>query len=223
MIRKPVFILILLAALVLSGCQLNKGDKDSDPVIFSYAAVSQRIMDQIDRNLDDYLMYEPLRPLADLIRLETIMYGSFTSPNASECVAIFKCTDAPHAVGLDRTLVVVCTADNLKWISQYSYGADQVSLALLDGSDHQQCFLFIGSSTFQGITATDIQVLQIQEGEWIVINVFEENPQADAVYSYSDGALHIFHPLYENGDIQYQYINTLRWDPAEKVFTGISG
>ena len=65
------------------------------------------------------------------LSLESVHYGSFSSPSAQELCALFKYESSVHVEGLDRTLAVIYTVEDLKVVASKDLQADEVQIEYL--------------------------------------------------------------------------------------------
>ena len=109
---------------------------------------------------------EEAHGLPQTLSLESVHYGSFSSPTATELCALFK-YDAPvHVEGLDRTLGVVYDADDLEVIAGCDFMADNVQVSFLPTVDGMERIIYLGTSTNQGLTSYTLELYKISGTAW---------------------------------------------------------
>ena len=109
---------------------------------------------------------EEAHGLPRTLTLESVHYGSFSSPGAEELCALFK-YDAPvHVEGLDRTLGVVYTADDLKVVAGCNLMADDVQISFLPADDGTERIFYLGSSTNQGLASYTLRLYKVSGAAW---------------------------------------------------------
>lgn len=109
---------------------------------------------------------EEAHGLPRTLTLESVHYGSFSSPGTEELCALFK-YDAPvHVEGLDRTLGVVYTADDLKVVAGCDFMADDVQISFLPADDGTERIFYLGASTNQGLTSYTLGLYKVSGGAW---------------------------------------------------------
>lgn len=205
-----VVFLIVLFMVAITGCVQKSVDSDD---------LANRLLAEVDRGLDDYLVAMGDKALEQLLKLYSIQYGSFTEVSSDEVLVTFKFVDVPHAGGLDRTLVLICDAKSFDAKMQKTFMADSVSLHLLGGVDKRSELLYRGSVTYQGFTVYGIEHFDLSGGEWSEVPIFENGVGERDAFFYSDGLLHVFELTYEEYVPVYKHIRTLFWDGVDKSFS----
>lgn len=147
--KKAALAGVLVAALLLFGCEDAGAGGGFQARLLAAAAP---------------LAEEAGSPRA--LTLDSVRYGSFSSPDAAELCALFKYDAPAHAEGLDRTLAVVCAADDLEVVASIDLMADSVRLAFLPAGDGTQRVLYLGASTYQGITSRTQGLYRVSVGAW---------------------------------------------------------
>lgn len=209
---KRLFVVFLLVLFMVAstGCDQKSVDPDD---------MANRLLAEVDRSLDDYLVAMGDEALEQLLKLNTIQYGSFTEVGSDEMLVTFKFVDVPHAGGLDRTLVLICDAKSFDAKMQKTFMADSVTLHLLDGVDSRSEILYIGSVTYQGYTVYGIEHFDLSGGDWTEVPIFENGVGERDAFFYSDGLLQVFELTYEEYVPVYKHIRTLFWDGVGKSFS----
>ncbi|HHX74193.1 MAG TPA: hypothetical protein GX699_04745 [Firmicutes bacterium] len=65
-------------------------------------AMEAQLKSQIDLTSDNWMESD-----AELLKLQTIQFGSFTKDSSDEFLAIFKTTSSPHVAGLERSIAAI--------------------------------------------------------------------------------------------------------------------
>ncbi len=209
---KRFFVVFLIGLFMVAstGCAQKSVDPDD---------MANRLLAEVDRSLDDYLVAMGDEALEQLLKLNTIQYGSFTEVGSDEMLVTFKFVDVPHAGGLDRTLVLICDAKSFDAKMQKTFMADSVTLHLLDGVDSRSEILYIGSVTYQGYTVYGIERFDLSGGDWTEAPIFENGVGERDAFFYSDGLLQVFELTYEEYVPVYKHIRTLFWDSVDMSFS----
>ena len=100
------------------------------------------------------------------IELDSIQYGSFSSSEAKEICAFFKYQSPKHVGGLDRTLVVIFSTDDLQVVSSHEFAADHVQVKFLPSKENTDYIFYLGATTYQGVPAYDLQLFRINGSMW---------------------------------------------------------
>lgn len=212
-----VSILIFIVIAVFAIYSLNKGI-NSVNTTSEYELLSDRLQAQIDRSQDDYLSSESEKSLNELIRLDSISYGSFTDVGAHEILVLFKVTDIPHAGGLDRTIAVIYDADTYKLKNQKTFVADNVFIQLLENADQRNSILYIGTVTYQGYTTYYIELLQVERDGWLSKDISQERFADNYAFFFSNNIIQVFELTYSNYKPIYNNKYALYWDGLEMIF-----
>lgn len=193
---------LLLSVLLLPSCGAQSAA--ADPTQEFQAQLTQRAVPCVGSDKQ-----EP----RDLV-LDSIQYGHFSSPSSDELCALFKYTSLIHPEGLDRTLAVVYDTEDLSVVASHEFVADQVQLQFLPAKDGRDYVLYLGTVTYQGISAYYLQLFQIGNSAWEPVSADLPQPDdarpGDCAYSLGDQAI-----LRLNGDHTYtSYV----WDQAAECF-----
>ena len=100
------------------------------------------------------------------LTLESVHYGSFSAPDAEELCALFKYDAPAHAEGLDRTLGVVYTADDLRAVAGCDFMADEVQISFLPAEDGTEGIFYLGVATNQGLTSYTFDLYKVSGAAW---------------------------------------------------------
>ena len=64
-------------------------------------------------------------------------------------------------------MAVLLKADSLEQIAYREFNADNIEIDCMPTSTGQSKILYIGTTTYQGISTQEIQLLNIQDNQWI--------------------------------------------------------
>ena len=136
------------------------------------------------------------------IELDSIQYGSFSSSEAKEICTFFKYKSPKHVGGLDRTLAVIFSTDDLQVVSSTELAADHVQVRFLPSNEDTDYIFYLGTTTDQGVSAYDFQLFKISESMWepvpTAVPPFHETGRYDLV---DDSTLY-----YCEGDFHEAYV-----------------
>ncbi len=208
-----MLVLTLVFMLILLGCTTTKSE---------YSQLEEQLIIQINWDADDYLASVE-DDSEDIISLRSIYYGSFSDENSSELMALFKVI-SPHIGGLDRTIAAIYDRDSLKIKSQKSFAADQVSVYLFSSASQKNNILFIGETTYQGVSNSQIELYEIVQEKWVSKSVSDVNFEDNYSYAVTDKKLlHVFNTIYDNNmKPTDNYMMTLFWSEQESKFVNSS-
>lgn len=206
-----LFPLIIGLILFCHGCT-TAGNFDFD--------IETRLKSQLDLTQDTWMESD-----AELLKLETLHFGSFTRDNSNELLAIFRATSSPHVAGLERTIIAVYNKSTLKILTQKTFAADRVSLYFFTNESNRRLILYLGAATSQGIASYYLELLRIEDSQWTSLPVWNKPLEDSYGYALSgDKDLLIFDKQYF--DVQYngykppppEIIALLKWDKAAEIF-----
>ena len=155
--------------------------------------------------------------------------GSFTSAGAREIllVAVASPSQASHAQGMYRAKAAVFDMRGRAPVSAVvSFVADEGRLHLFSGRNVEYV-LFVGSTTFQGLTEWTGGLFRAGR-EWV--RVWPEDPSfwENAVVEVGEGAIQVFSrtsgakPSLEGTTRAYELSYTLKWDADAETFVKVS-
>ena len=193
---------LLLSVLLLPSCGAQSAA--ADPTQEFQAQLTQRAAPCVGADKADP---------QDFV-LDSVQYGHFSSPATEELCALFKYTSLVHPEGLDRTLAVVYDTEDLSVVASHEFVADQVQLQFLPAKDGRDYVLYLGTVTYQNISAYYLQLFQIGNSAWEPVSADLPQPDdarpGDCAYSLGDRAI-----LRLNGDHTYtSYV----WDREAERF-----
>lgn len=207
-----VFINIMCLSILLSACQKDTATESPD--------LEYILKSQISTDKDDYLeLYSVEGDYLEILKLDTIYYGSYTSEDIAEVMAIFKVLGVPHAGGFDRTIVAVYNADSLEIVTQKTFAADAVSIYFLNGYMNKiKYILVISDDTHNGYSSYNAELYSLWDGTWTAKSMPIDNSDNNLAYAITnDSILHIFKLSYEGYEPIYDYIDTFFWNIEEFV------
>jgi len=100
------------------------------------------------------------------IELDSIQYGSFSSSTAKEICVLFKHKSPKHVGGLDRTLAVIFSTDDLQVVASNEFLADNVQIKFLLSNEGTDYIIYLGSTIYQGVPSYDLQLFKISGSMW---------------------------------------------------------
>ncbi len=122
------------------------------------------------------------------IRVRSVYEGSYTGGGKSELLVLFKFLDMPHAAGLDFSVAAIYDKQTLKLVAQRSFLTDEAQFELLWDEKERAYLLFSGTTTYQGYSTCNLQLLSLSDS-W-----FEKLPQNEV---YTNGSYKF--DILENG------------------------
>lgn len=139
--------------------------------ILLLCACAQQVVEP-EKSFEERLL-EGAQPLAEntgdeprTLSLESIHYGSFSSPSAQELCALFKYESTVHVEGLDRTLAVIYAVEDLKVVASKDLGADEVQIAYLPSPEETEVIFCLASVTYQGLSTYHTDLFAVRESQW---------------------------------------------------------
>lgn len=107
----------------------------------------------------------------DDIAIDQIYYGSFSQENAKEVLVLCKILNQPHVGGLDKTVGLVLEQDSLEVVAYEEFPADKVEIGCFQTKSGKSRVLFIGTSTYQGISGQAALLFDIQGSQWVQVPI----------------------------------------------------
>ena len=153
-LNSAVCLLLVLLLLVLSACGEKRQRADA-----SYE-FQKCLLDSAA------LLREPFVSDVKEMDLDSIQYGSFSSPTAKEICVLFKYRSMSHVGGLDRTLAVIFAAEDLQVVASSELAADDVQIRFLPSKDGTYYILYVGTTTYQGLSTYNLQLFRINGSTW---------------------------------------------------------
>lgn len=116
-----------------------------------------------------------------------VHFSQFTGSPNGDFMALIRFENLPHTAGIGTTVCAIYN-EELNPVAACTFAADTVQLECLPSSSGSDLLLYIGRTTFQGISAQEISLLALEQGEWV------ERPlgfqvQEDDTYYFSDSEL----------------------------------
>lgn len=153
--RKRLFLGITVVCLFLTtGCEkASEGEA-------LYSELDRYLVEKVRENYEDGVLED------GNIAVEQIYSGHFSKEDAEEILAACKILNLPHTAGLDKTVTLLLKKDTLELAAYEEFSADDVEISLFQTSAGQSKLLYIGTTTFQGISSQEIRFLEIRDGRW---------------------------------------------------------
>lgn len=136
------------------------------------------LFSQLDPLLDD-----AYRCLGDPV-LTDIRYGSFTKAGENELLANFRYPSTPG--NRDMIVSAIYSLDKSEIITHEIFRAGKVSLYYLPAKSGQTHILFLGASTYQGLTTYRIELFRIDRKKWNEIPLGESVSESVSGYAIND-------------------------------------
>jgi len=172
--KKLIFILV--AALLLAACDNVTTAPTHDDI--SLDEIYGALFSQLDPLLDD-----GYRSLGDP-ELTNIRYGSFAKAGENELIATFRYPSTPG--NRDMIVVAIYAQDTSEIITHKIFRAGKVSLYYLPTKSGQTHILFLGTSTYQGLTTYRIELFRIDGEKWTEISLGESVSNSISDYDSND-------------------------------------
>lgn len=203
----PVLALALSVMMFLSGCGISKSGDNADVL----SELNSRIIEKVIENYEDGSIS------ASDIAIDCIYFGSFSQDNVSEMFVLCKLLNTPHTAGLDKTTGILLETDSLEMTAYKEFGADKVVINCIRTSDGQSRILVLKSTTYQGITTQEIQLLAIEGGQWAEIPIDALKTMGEEAFYYIDIAEDLI--IVTSGDkLPEEITAVLKWNPETEQF-----
>ncbi|MBQ7432712.1 MAG: hypothetical protein IJV50_04520 [Lachnospiraceae bacterium] len=148
---------VLFTLLWMSGCASIKKDADTEVL----SSMDSRMISKVMENYEDGAIH------AEDVAIDKIYYGAFSQTGRSELLVLCKILNMPHVGGLEQTVGVLLDSQSLEAVAYQEFPFDEVSINCVPASNGQSRILLIGTTISQGIPSQCVQLLGIEEGEWI--------------------------------------------------------
>ena len=158
--RRLLLVVLLMGGLLLCACMQH------DTVAEPEKTFEERLLDGAQPLAENITGEEPRK-----LSLESVHYGSFSSPSAQELCALFKYESTVHVEGLDRTLAVIYTVEDLKVVASKDLQADEVQIEYLPSPEGSEVILCFATVTNHGFSTYHIELFSIRESQWEKIPV----------------------------------------------------
>ncbi len=158
---------VLLATICCLFCTVKKEASYAE----MFAEINNWIIDKVKENAEDTSISR-----SDIV-IDQIYYGSFSQKDANslkeanEILVLCKLQNTPHAGGLDRTAGLLLSADSMEVVAYHEFAADKVIINCLHTNSGENRVLFLGTTTYQGISTQEAQLYAIKDGKWIELPV----------------------------------------------------
>ena len=153
--RRLLLVVLLMGGLLLCACAQH------DTVAEPEKTFEERLLDGAQPLAENITGEEPRK-----LSLESVHYGSFSSPSAQELCALFKYESTVHVEGLDRTLAVIYTVEDLKVVASKDLQADEVQIEYLPSPEGNEVILCFATVTNHGFSTYHIELFSIRESQW---------------------------------------------------------
>ena len=162
-----VFGFVLLATIFCSSCTATKEISYAE----MFSEINNWIIDKVKENAEDTSISR-----SDIV-IDQIYYGSFSQKDANslkeanEILVLCKLQNTPHAGGLDRTAGLLLSADSMEVVAYHEFAADKVIINCFHTNSGENRVLFLGTTTYQGISTQEAQLYAIKDGKWIELPI----------------------------------------------------
>ena len=197
----PVSVLVLFMLMCINACGISKSRDSADMV----SELNNRIIEGNISALD--------------IVIVRIDFGSFSQDNASEIFVLCKILNTPHVAGLDKTVGILLDADSLEMVAYKEFAADKVVINCIQASDGQSRILVSKTTTYQGISTQEIQLLAVEGSQWVEIPIDALKIIGDESFYYMDIVDDLIIVASEDKLISSEEIvAVLKWNPETEQF-----
>lgn len=205
----PVSVLVLFMLMCINACGISKSRDSADMV----SELNNRIIEKVAEN------YEEGNISALDIVIVRIDFGSFSQDNASEIFVLCKILNTPHVAGLDKTVGILLDADSLEMVEYKEFAADKVVINCIQASDGQSRILVSKTTTYQGISTQEIQLLAVEGSQWVEIPIDALKIIGDESFYYMDIVDDLIIVASEDKLISSEEIvAVLKWNPETEQF-----
>ena len=175
--------------------------------------LNNRIIEKVAEN------YEEGNISALDIVIVRIDFGSFSQDNASEIFVLCKILNTPHVAGLDKTVGILLDADSLEMVAYKEFAADKGVINCIQASDGQSRILVSKTTTYQGISTQEIQLLAVEGSQWVEIPIDALKIIGDESFYYMDIVDDLIIVASEDKLISSEEIvAVLKWNPETEQF-----
>ena len=193
----PVSVLVLFMLMCINACGISKSRDSADMV----SELNNRIIEKVAEN------YEEGNISALDIVIVRIDFGSFSQENT------------PHVTGLDKTVGILLDADSLEMVAYKEFAADKVVINCIQASDGQSRILVSKTTTYQGISTQEIQLLAVEGSQWVEIPIDALKIIGDESFYYMDIVDDLIIVASEDKLISSEEIvAVLKWNPETEQF-----
>ena len=210
----------------ICSCLLKKGFKVKWYII-GFGGDEELIRQKIaESKMEEYVIllgkkenYEEGNISALDIVIVRIDFGSFSQDNASEIFVLCKILNTPHVAGLDKTVGILLDADSLEMVAYKEFAADKVVINCIQASDGQSRILVSKTTTYQGISTQEIQLLAVEGSQWVEIPIDALKIIGDESFYYMDIVDDLIIVASEDKLISSEEIvAVLKWNPETEQF-----
>ena len=194
----PVSVLVLFMLMCINACGISKSRDSADMV----SELNNRIIEKVAEN------YEEGNISALDIVIVRIDFGSFS-----------QILNTPHVAGLDKTVGILLDADSLEMVAYKEFAADKVVINCIQASDGQSRILVSKTTTYQGISTQEIQLLAVEGSQWVEIPIDALKIIGDESFYYMDIVDDLIIVASEDKLISSEEIvAVLKWNPETEQF-----
>lgn len=197
-----VFILMAMCVLLLSGCGKEADGKTT------FLQLSEYILETVMESYEDGNISKE-----DIV-IDRIYCGHFSQKDVNEIFILCKILNIPHVAGLDKTIAVLLEADSLEPIAYKEFNADNVSIDCVQTNTEQSKILYIGTTTYQGMSTQEIHLWGIQDRQWVDIPIESLETLSDGCFCFMGNGKIIVSSITDHADI----IAILSWNPDMEQF-----
>lgn len=205
----PISALVLFMLMFISACGISKFSDNAD----MFSELNNWIIEKVIEN------YEDGNISASNIVIDRIYFGSFSQDNVSEIFVLCKILNTPHVAGLDKTVGILLEAGSLEMVAYKEFAADKVVINCIQASDGQSRILVLKTTTYQGISTQEIQLLAIEGSQWVEIPIDALKTIGDEAFYYIDIGDDLIIVTSENKLISpEEIVAVLKWNPETEQF-----
>lgn len=205
----PISVLVLLILMFISACGISKSSDNVDML----SELNDWMIEKVIEN------YEDGNISASDIVIDRIYFGSFSQDNVSEIFVLCKILNTPHAAGLDKTVGILLEAGSLEMVAYKEFAADKVVINSIQASDGQSRILVLKTTTYQGISAQEIQLLAIEGSQWAEIPIDALRTMGEESSYHIDIGDDLIIVTSENQSISpKEFVAVLKWNPETEQF-----
>ena len=200
--KLDVLVLMVACVFLLASCSKEADDRSA------FTEFNEYILETVMES------YEDGNISREDIVIDQIYCGHFSQKDVNEIFVLCKILNTPHVAGLDKTVAVLLEADSLKKIAYKEFNADNVTIDCVQTSIGQSKILFIGTTIYQGISAQEIQLWGIQDGQWLDIPIENLETLSDGYFCFMGDGEIIVSSIADHAEI----IAILNWNPDMENF-----
>lgn len=204
--RMIASILIVLFILALAGCSARAAADPADMI----SELNHWIVEKVEENNEVGIS-------ASDIVIDRIYYGSFSQRDANEVLAVCRFLNMPHGGGLDRTACIILSADSLEVVAYREFGADETVIHCLRTGSGENRIFFAGTTTYQGLSAQEVLLFAIRDGEWVELPIDVLNTLEGEYFCFMQNELMIVSSKAKLTDTT-EILAIFQWNPDTEQF-----